>query len=222
MVAGIFTIHENLRVAAGAIVFFGGCASVFAGAILRKLRYRKESRAINVDIKGGVPIRPSRKRVLVMGLAIILSGSILLYFGDPYPLPYLLFSFVWVAMGAVLLLGVVIGILPFGFIQFDPCGLTIGQRLWNLTIPWDHIPCVAPGEQNDNVTLLIWISEIEAVVVRPEKYREKALKKLESNMLWVGVPVTIMASQYCLSLPLLIKVIERYITVPSSRKALER
>jgi hypothetical protein len=88
-------------------------------------------------------------------------------------------------------------------------------------IPWNQIVFVAPGGPGENVMLLINISQIEAVEVRPEKYREKALKKLESNVRWFGVPVTIMPGRYGLSLPLLIKAIERYITVPASREALK-
>lgn len=219
-VGGLF-IREDLNAAISCIVFFGIGTFVSAASILRKLRFRQESRVNEAEIVGGVPIRPSRRVALMVGLAMFIIGSVLLYFGDPFPLIYTLSVFVLTSMGACILLGVIFRFLPFGYIQFDPPGLSIGERLWTLIIPWDQIAFVVPGGLDDNVMLLLGIFQIEAVEVRPEKYREKVLKRIKSNMRWFGVPVTIMPSRYGLSLPLLIKAIERYITIPASRNALK-
>jgi hypothetical protein len=170
---GIFLIHEDLNAAISIIVIFGGGAFVTAGTILRKLRYRRESSVIEADIAGGVPIRPSRTVALMIGLAIFISGSTLLYFGDHSPLLYRLSIFVFTSIGVCILLGLLFRILPIGYIQFDPFGLTIGLRLWTLTIPWDQIAFVTPGGFGDNNMLLIGIPQIEAVEIKPYKYREK-------------------------------------------------
>jgi hypothetical protein len=219
--AGGLLFREDLNAAISFIVFFGIGAFVSAGTILRKRRFRQESRVNEAEIAGGVPIRPSRKAALMTGLAMFVSGAVLLYFGDPFPLLYTLSMFALTSMGAFILLGVIFRFLPKGYIQFDPPGLSVGERLWTLTIPWDQIIFVAPGGLGDNVMLLIGISQIEAVEVRPEKYREKVLKRFKSNIRWFGVPMTIMPGRYGLSLPLLIKAMERYITVPASRETLK-
>jgi hypothetical protein len=215
-------IREDPDAAMSLMVLFGVCAVVSAATIRRKLRSRHESRVNEAEIAGGVPIRPSRKAALVAGSAMFIIGSVLLYFGDPFPLLYTLSMIVLTSMGAFILLGVVCRFLPFGYIQFDPPGLSIGERQWTLIIPWDQIAFVAPGGLDEKIMLFVGIFQIEAVQVRPEKYRKKALKRIHANMRWFGVPVTIMPGRYGLSLPLLIKAIERYITNPDSRSALKR
>ena len=218
---GILIVPTNRHIGINTLVFFGGCAIVFAGTIVRKFRFRRSRNVLKVDITGGVPIRPSRALVLSLGLALLISGSVLLFFGDAYPPIFTLLTGTVAAVGAMLLLGLFFRFLPVGYIQFDPFGLSIGGRLWTVMIPWDRISRVAPGEFHDNAVLFIWISQFEALEVQPVKHRHRALKKLASNVQWVGAPVMIMTGHYRLSLPLLVKAIERYVTDPSLRDALE-
>lgn len=179
MVAGILIIPENLSVGVSTLVFFGGCTIVFAGTIHRKLHFRQENKIIKADIIGGVPIRPSKTVILSLGLALFMSGSILFYFGAPYPLVYKLLSLLISSVGLCLLLGLLFGLLPVGYIQFDPTGISIGQRRWTIMIPWEQISSVSPGESEGNVILVLNSAPPVMSLESFESFEDNNLNKIQ-------------------------------------------
>jgi len=125
-----------------------------------------------------------------------------------------------IAAGAVLLIGLLFGYLPDGFLQFDPAGMTIGARRYSMTLPWDAIADARPGEFHDNPVLLLWLSDLNRVNVQPPEARARALASLARNQRWVGAHVMILSSQYGIELPYLVSAIERYIAEPQARQGL--
>jgi len=218
--AGLLMLPSKRDVAVPTLAFFGACASVAVATIARKLRFTR-LRPIAVEIVGGTPIRPSRLYMGVLGGALLALGTVLIsYWHSSAPTLVVLSVWTMIVAGALLLLGLVTGYLPAGFIRFDPAGLTIGRRADSFTLPWDCITSVVPGEMHDNPVLLLCVGDLDAIIVNPSSARARVIASLLSNLRWVGAHVMIMSSQYRIELPLLVSAIERYVRDPRSREGL--
>lgn len=201
------------------LAFFGACSAVAARTILRKRRFAR-LRLVSVEVVGGVPIRPSRSYLGIFALALLSLGTVLLVYWRGASVIVLVCMWVIAGAGALLLLGLVTGRLPVGFLQFDPAGLTIGRRRDAFTVPWDSIAAVRPGEFHDNPVLLLWLHEPSVVIVTPPRARQSVIASLISNKRWVDAHVMIMSSHYDIDLPFLVTAIERYMSDPSARNGL--
>ena len=219
--AGFVLLPSERDGAIVTIAFFGACALVAGSTVVRKLRFHR-LRPIHAEIAGGVPIRPARSAAGSLGAALLLLGSILVVFGRGHGLVFWAIAWFIALVGAVVLLGVVTGRLPVGYVKFDAPGITLGRRRWSFTIPWDRIARLAPGEFHDNPVLLLWVDEPGAVRAHPAEYQPRVEAELVRSYEWVGAHVMLMTSQYGLDLPLLMRALERYVADPSSRSELSR
>jgi hypothetical protein len=147
-------------------------------------------------------------------------GGLLLAYSHSAPALVVLCIVVMIVAGAALMIGVLAGVLPVGFLQFDPEGLTIGHRRDSFILPWDSISAVAPGEFNDNPVLFLSVHELGSIIVHPPDARVRVIARLMSNLRWVGAHVMIMTSQYGIDLPLLVGAVERYVAEPGARQEL--
>ena len=118
--------------------------------------------------------------------------------------------------GAVLLVGLISGVLPKTYIQFDPAGLTLGYRAGNVIIPWSAITDAARGEIHNNQTVFISVIH-EAVTAEPSSYLAKIHKQMASSRTWMGADFTIMNSLYGMDSPALVAAIQRYLSSPEAR-----
>jgi len=216
---GVAMLRDRSEFAVPVLAFFGVCAAVAIVTIVRKYRFAR-LRPLAVEIVGGVPIRPSRTYVAVLAATLLGLGFVLLPYALRESIVLLLCTGTMLATGAFLAVGLIMGRLPVGFLQFDPGGLTIGQRRASFTLPWDAIARVAPGEFHDNAVLLLWVRDMDAVLVRPPGLRARVVAGLRSNRKWVGADVMIMSSQYGIDLPLLVSAVERYVADPHAREGL--
>jgi hypothetical protein len=217
--AGLFILPSRSDVGIVTLAFFGTCTAMFGANLVRKYRFRR-LQPIRVQIVGAVPIRPSRGGVFLLGGTLFALGVTLEIFGTAYGRIFSSLSFVIAGVGALLLVGLALRWLPVGYIQFDPAGLTFGQRRWAFMVPWDQIAKVGAGEFHDNPVLLLWIREPAAIQVDPPHHHARAVAGLASTMAWSGVHVMLMTSQYGMDLPLVAKAVERYVSDPSSRREL--
>jgi hypothetical protein len=212
---GLFILPHKLDVGIVAIALFGLCSVVHANTIFRKRR-DQQTACVTASVIGGVPIRPSRLRVAIMSQAIFGLGVVLVVFAKP--MNQLLWYCGWflVAVGAALLLGMIAGLVPVGYLRFDPLGLTVFYRGWGYTVPWDNIQKVAAGEVYSNPAAYIWIAASERVVPLPEAYRQKVFKHFDFSLRYTGAHLVLMTSNYGIDLPVFIAALERYITDPST------
>src|SRR5690606_39308721 len=77
-----------------------------------------------------------------------------------------------VAVGGVIVVGLVTGFLPKSYLQFDPPGITFGYWGGKVTIPWSAITEVARGEIHGNQAVFIGVVN-EAVTAEPPSYLAK-------------------------------------------------
>jgi hypothetical protein len=217
---GVVILPSNRDVGILNIAFFGLCSAVGAGIVVRKLRYAR-LQPLRAELTGGVPIRPSRAKLAVLGAALAVVGAILIVFGCSRAPDEVVLAF-WVMAGAgvLLLVGVAVGWLPAGYVQFDPEGITLGQRGWSYTVPWQRIARMAGGEYHSNPVLLLWLDDLEAVQAKPPERHAKAIERMRSSERWVGAHVLLMPEQYGLELPLLLTALERYLAEPAARAEL--
>jgi hypothetical protein len=221
VLGGLFILPSDPNTGIVTIAFFGLCTAVQGAAVVRKLRFRRMN-PVRVEIIGGVPIKPLRTNVIIIGTALAGLGVIILVFGRHYGFLFWLLGWLLAAVGLALLAGVATGLVPAGHLQFDPRGLTIAGRGHAYLVPWDNISRMSAGEYNRNPTLFIWLHRNDAVEVDPPEYKGKVLKRFTMTTRLMGAPVILMTSQYGLALPLLAQAMERYVAVPSARAELSR
>jgi hypothetical protein len=221
VVLGLLVLPRNPDVAVPAVAFFGVCGAFAVSNVHRKWRFARLAR-LNVEVVGGVPIRPSRAQIAMLGGTLFSLGSLLMVYWRSGPLLVAVCLVIMIGSGGFLLLGLVLGKLPVGFIQFDPEGLTIGRRRDVFTVPWGQVVGVAPAEFHDNPVLLLQIGDLNAVVVRPDSARARVIAQLNANPSMMGAHVMIFASQFGIDLPVLVAAVERYAADPNARQSLAR
>lgn len=216
---GLIILPSNLNVGVVTIAFFGPCAALFAWTIIRKLRARRPL-PLKVEIAGGVPIRQSVTHILLSGGTLLLIGVVLILFGRSYGLVFWSLAWVMALAGGAFLLARPLGWIGTGYLQFEPDGITLGQRGWAYMAPWEEIAEVTEGEYHSNPILFIWLRDLGAISVEPPQSRARALAHLMSNTRTMGAPIVIMTSQYGIDLRLLSAAVKRYAFDPSARSEL--
>ena len=219
VVTGLFILPSNRDVGIVTVAFFGTCGAISAVTIARKLRFSR-MRPLHAEIAGGIPIRPSQASLFTVGAGFAGLGSSLVVFGRSYGTIFWSLSWLTALVGALLLVGLALRWLPVGYIQFDPDGITIGQRRCAFMVPWDRVARIGSGEFHDNPVLYIWLDEPQSVIVHPPERRPDVIKHLTTNVRWVGAHVMLMTTQYQLDIPPLMCALERYIAHPASRAEL--
>ena len=218
---GLIILPSNRDVGVVTIAVSGPCAALSIATILRKLRFRRTA-PLRVELTGGVPIRPSRLVAATCGVAVATVGIILIVFGRSYGLMFWCLAWVIAFLGSSMLLGVALGLLPVGYIRFDPAGITFAQRRWAYTVPWGAIYQLSAGEYHGNAALGIWLYDFDLVSVQPTASRDHVLCRLAQNQVWFGAPIVLFTSRYRMELPLLMEAMQRYMTDPAARAELSR
>jgi hypothetical protein len=215
---GLLIIQKDFKVGITALAFFGSCFAVFLRIILRKLRLQRQS-PLTAIVVGGEPIRPSRVRIAMLGLGLMVVGTILALFQPDDNNILFGCALLMAIAGGVLLVGLVTGLLSKAYIQFDPPGITFGYWGGKATVPWSAITNVARGEIHNNQAVFIWVPH-EAVTVEPSSDLAKIHKQMTLSKTWAGADFVIMSSTYGIDAPILLAAIKRYITSPEARAEL--
>ncbi len=220
VVVGVMVLPSSPDVGIVTLALSGSCLVVLGGTVVRKLRYRRY-RADRVDVVGGVPIRPQRRVVLVIGGWLMLLGIVLVVFGQSYPLLFQLLAGGVAMIGGGLLVGAVLGWWPVGHLQFDPHHLTIAERGWRARIPWGEITAVVEAEFHSNPVLLLAVADANALDIAPAHANARALKAMARCRDLMGCDFVIMSTRYGLDLPVLSDAITRYVNDAAARTELD-
>ena len=201
------------------LAFFGSCLFVFTKNIVRKFRYRGLE-GIDVRIVGGVPVRPSKWRVVMLGGWLLTLGVILLGFATSAPLTIKLMSAFIAAVGLSLLVATLLGLIPHGYLQFDPEGFTIANRRWTVQIPWDQIAGLGVGETSNNPTLFLAVHDPGALRIEPAGAQSKAVRAIARTRSMVGWDFYMLSDQYGVDAPVLSAAIAHYAADVAERGSL--
>jgi hypothetical protein len=216
--AGLFIIRRDFNTGISTLVLFGLCFAHAVHRILRKRRAQKQL-ALTVSLAGGVPIRQSRGRMAILGGSLLAIGATQVAF-DPQANGLILgIGWFLIAVGSTLMLGLAMGLLPIGYLQFDPAGITFAQRRGKAIVPWGAVTGLARGDMSNNPTVLIAV-DADAIRVEPDGYRPALLNQLARTRGLVGADFMIMSGAYGIDAPVLLAALQRYVTEPASRHEL--
>ena len=218
---GLLLLTHKPRVAIVTLALFGGCFALAARHVLEKRRF-SQYRPTRVEIAGGVPLRPSRGRALLLGVSVLFIGSIALLFADDAPWHVRACFWLMVLAGGVLSVLVAAGKAPAGFVQLDPLGISFGERGYALFVPWNAIETVAMGEVSHNPALFLRLSRPQDVRAVPAEAAPRVARLIHTNLTWFGAHVAFITSLYGLDLPLVAQAFERYVRDPEARAELGR
>ena len=170
---------------------------------------------MQVSVIGGVAIRARRARFFVLACILFGIGALQLIALDPILGKVAGVLTMAVAIG--LLLYMVGGIWPSSFLQFNPNGLTIGNRRWSALFPWEEIYWVQPMENGKLPFVCLALRNKEVLYVEPPAARIRVLKKLRGAAPYSFFDVAIPIFVYGLDLPLFVAAISRYRQDPTAR-----
>ena len=216
---GLVILPSKPDVGIVTLAMFGTCLVVFAAIIGRKLRTRKFT-ASKVDVVGGIPIRPNKALMVVMGLWMLALGLIMIVYGYSYPLLFRVIAAFVAVVGVVLFVGAALGKWPGGYLQFDPDCLTIARRRWSARIPWHSIAAVHEAEYHSNPVLLIAVPDLAAIAIEPASATAGAFKAIAKMQTYMGAEFAIMSTHYGIDLPVLAAAVTRYASAAAARKEL--
>lgn len=218
-ITGLHMLRTDTNGGLVIITMFGSGFAFSIHTILRKKRFQL-LRPTRSTVIGGTPIRPPRQKAIFVALALIAMGSIFSIFGQRLGATFQLISALLAIAGVCVAIAIAAGILPAGFVQFDPEGLTLGRSKWKATVPWSSISNMAQAELHDNPAIFLWVSDCNEIAVAPAAYKKKILKQVALSQAWVGADFAIMPSQYNIDAPVFFAALARYISTPSARAEL--
>ncbi len=174
----------------------------------------------SVAVAGGVPIAQRRGSTVVKGLWLVALGLVFVVFGGSYPV-----AFQWLG-GFVFLVGIAVTALaalrlhPAGFLQFEPDGLIIAQRSWQVLVPWDRIYAVKRGDISNTPFIRLGVTDIATLAITPPSATAKALQEMLSGSRWSWGPFMIFPTHYGIATPVLGGAIVHYVRNAPARKNL--
>lgn len=218
-ITGLLMLRTDMNGGLVLITMFGSGFAFSIHTILRKKRARL-TRPVQATVIGSAPIRPPRQKAIFVAVAMLAMGLVFTIFGQSFGTTFQLISGLLVIAGACVGVAIAAGVLPAGFIQFDPLGLTFGGSKWKATVPWSSISNMVEAELHDNPAIFLWVSDPQEIVVEPATYKKKVLKQVALSQSWVGADYAIMPSQYNIDAPVMFAALARYVSTPSARAEL--
>ena len=199
---------------------FFGTGAVFLGW-LQWERYSDHKLALtSVEVAGGVRIYPRRAFMVGMGVWMAALGLVMLVFGAVFSVVFQGIAAFIAFVGVVLTVAAMFRLYPAGFLQFEPDGLIIGQRGWQILIPWDAIYGVVQSEIQSNPIIRLGIEDPLAVVVSPASAQAKADKAMNGGTLTNWGPFIIFPMHYGIPSSVLAGAIMQYAKNAAARRGL--
>ncbi|HEX7221378.1 MAG TPA: hypothetical protein VF280_19405 [Burkholderiales bacterium] len=152
---------EDWRTGVVTLAFFGGCAIVIGGMVLRKRRAR-DFRALSVSIRGSTDLRLSDGPLVPLCAGMVVVGAVMFFVGTTYGWIFRGIGAFIAALGTVMIALRLAGILRRHYLRFEPEGLVIGERRRTRRVPWDEIRAVSAGEIADNPVVFLSLDGIAA------------------------------------------------------------
>jgi len=219
VVIGCILLPRDPDAAIVALAMFGPCLVFFSYTILRRHR-RRHAGPMAAQVVGGTPIRPLRGRALMLGAGLLALGVVLATHGAGAGPVFVWLSWFIAGVGAVFSVLVLLGVLPAGYLQFDPDALVVGTTREQARVPWSAISAMAEAEYHHNPAVFIWVADVDAVMVQPETRRVRVLKRIASSQAWMGADFVILCSQYGVEASVVLAALQRYASEPAARDEL--
>ena len=225
----LWIIPGNFNLGINGIMFGGLCFALAVRIILRKLRLQKLAQSPSPSqlqatlaalVAAGVPIRPSRVRMAMLIVVLLVVGTVLVVFPIEDNKLVLACGLLIAITGLALLIGRVTGLLTRAYIQLDPAGLTLGYYGGKAMVPWSAILTVDHTEINSNQAVYFRVVH-KAVTAEPAAYLANVHKKMASSMRWFRADFVIMSSHFGIDAPVLAAAITKYKTSPEARQELK-
>jgi hypothetical protein len=172
-----------------------------------------------VDVVGGVRIKPT-KFMAGMGLGLAVVGYVMFLFGDSYPALLQWLGALFAALGTVVFVLGMMGTFPPGFLQFEPDGLIIGRRGWQVLVPWDRIYAIEQSSMDSNSVITLDILDHDTLEITPASMEVAARKIIAGRSLWQWTPFKIFPMHYGIPTPVLALAIRHYAENATARRAL--
>lgn len=176
------------------LAFFGSCAVVIGGIVLRKRRAR-DFHALRVSIRGNTDLRLSDGPLMPLCAGMVVLGCIMFFVGTAYGWVFRGIGAFIAAVGTSMIALQLTGFLRRHYLRFEPEGLVIGERRRTRRVPWDEIRAISAGEIHDNPIVFLTLDGIAA-------------------------PVAITPWIYGLEVAPLLAALERYVREPAARQEL--
>jgi len=218
-VIGGLLLRVSFAVAIVAIVFFGSCAALATMNLRREVR-ASSSAPGRVELIGGVPLRQSRLLMGGLGIWMTALGLILATIGAQGGLIIQGIGLGLVALGCVILIGTALGWFSTVYLQFDPTGITVGQRGFAYLVRWDNIAGLGTGEIGKTPVILIRLHRPDGIEVSPPQRTTRTLKDLASCERLYDAHVVLMPMLYGVDASLLAQALDSYIRAPHARDEL--
>ena len=156
----------------------------------------------------------------LLGAWLAMFGIVLVVFGRDYPLVFRCLGGFVAIVGAALLVAALTGRWPGGYLQFDPEGLTIANRLWCARLPWEEITSVQEAKFHSNPVLLIAVADAVMLDITPAEERGRAMVAIAQSRAVKGAEFAITTTHYGIDLPVLAEAVARYVRDASARAEL--
>lgn len=175
-----------------------------------------------VQVAGGVKIRPSSTKLLLISAWLILFGPACVSAAYLHDGNWAIvgIGILVLVFGIFLMLGFALGKFPVGFLKFEHQGLTIGYRAWSVLVPWENVAQVSLTDPYENSILCLCLFDPTAVHVQPLEKVADFRKVLAANQDWGDVDLIVMLSIYPFDVNDLLIAIQRYVTDPRARAEL--
>jgi hypothetical protein len=219
---GVFLgVVKHERKGWGAAVLFGACLAVGVWGIRRKRRIRAHYAALDVQVRGGVPIQGPRRTGLVWTGGMAVLGIALWVFGLGEHWVIKAISVALAGLGTAFFLLVALGVTPRPALIFEPDGLRWVARRRSYLLEWDNLARVRPGELHGHDLLLIDVANHERLyrTASPE-YARRLPELVASCRGWYGADLVIMPMGFGLDVALLARLMRRYVEEPATRAEL--
>ena len=215
---GLLIIGRDFKTGIVTLAFFGLCFAHALSVVLRKRRARRQ-RAVTATVAGGVPIRQSRLRMGLLAGALLGLGG--LHAAFTTNVVQIGIGWLLVVVGAVMLIGLASGLLYTAYVQFDPEGLSFGDRRGKAIVPWAAVTGLARTAMSNNPVVLVSV-DADAIAIVPAAHELKMLKQMGRTRGTFGADFAIMSTVYGIDAPVLLAALQRYVTEPESRRELQR
>ncbi len=215
---GLLIITRDFKTGIVTLAFFGLCFAHALSVVLRKRRARRQV-AATASVAGGVPIRQSRLRMGLLGGALgVLGGLHAAFTTNPVQIGI---GWFLVVVGAVMLIGLASGLLYTAYVQFDPEGLSFGDRHAKAIVPWAAVTGLARTEMSSNPVVLVCV-DAHAITIVPATHELQVFKKMGRTRGTFGADFAIMSTVYGIDAPVLLAALQRYVAEPGARQELQR
>ena len=222
VIGGLFTlaalaiIQRDFKTGIVTLGFFGLCFAHAVSVILRKRRARRQV-AMTASVAGGVPIRQSRLRMGLLGAALLGLGA--LHAAFTTSAVQIGIGWFLVAVGVLMLIGLASGRIYTAYLQFDPEGLTFGDRHGKAVVPWAAVTGLGRADMSNNPVVLVSV-DVQAIEILPASRQARLFKQIGRTRGTFGADFALMSTVYGIDAPVLLAALERYVADPASREEL--